>query len=382
MSESNYDFDRVIDRRQTASEKWDKYQGRDILPLWVADMDFCSPPAVVEALQERVKHGIFGYTHAPRELAPVLISYLQEEFDWRIETDWLIWLPGLVTGLNIACRIAGEIGDEIVTFTPIYPPFLHAPPRFHRPLITVPLQWDSQKWIIDWSVLQSALTPRTRMILFCSPHNPVGRVWDRHELQELAEFALRHHLILCSDEIHAGLVLDKDKRHIPLASLSSEIARHTITLQAPSKTFNIPGLGCSFAVISEPGLRKQFKRAMAGIVPHVNLFGFTATLAAYLHGKDWHHALLGYLRGNRDFLISEMQNLSGLRIFPVEATYLAWIDARDSGMEAPVQFFEQHGVGLSDGADFGAKGFLRLNFGCPQAILAQALQRMKNASSR
>jgi cysteine-S-conjugate beta-lyase len=375
----SFDFDTVIDRRGTSSEKWDKYEGRDIIPLWVADMDFRSPPAIIEALHERVSHGIFGYTAPPRELAAEVSAALFREHGWAIEAEWLVWLPGLVTGLNVACRAVGEPGDEVVSFTPVYPPFLSAPPLSGRALVKVPLRLEAGRWQWDPAELEEAITPRTRLLLLCAPHNPVGRVWSREELSQLVELAEQHDLVICSDEIHAGLVLDEDKRHIPVATLSPEAARRTITLQAPSKTYNIPGLGCSFAVIADQSLRRAFRKAMGRIVPHVNTLGYTAALAAYRHGEEWRQALLAYLRGNRELVAAEIATIPGLAMSHVEATYLAWIDVRQAGIEAPQRFFEEAGVGLSDGADFDLPGFVRLNFGCPRPLLAEALRRMRLA---
>ena len=379
MASSRFDFDTVIDRDNTASEKWDRYKGRDIIPLWVADMDFRSPPAVIEALHKRVAHGIFGYTHPPAELVAAVLGHLKRDFEWDVEAEWLIWLPGLVCGLNVLCRAVGREGDEVLTFTPIYPPFMSAPLLSRRALTKLPLKLANGRWEMDLEGLERAITARTRLLLLCSPHNPVGRVWSREELVRLAELAERHDLVIGSDDIHAGLVLDADKRHIPIATLSPEIARRTITLMAPSKTYNIPGLGCSFAVISDPGLRKGFTRAMGRIVPHVNTLGYTAAQAAFLRGEGWHQALITYLRANRDLVREEVAQMAGLSMTPVEATYLAWIDARSSGVEQPGPFFEQAGVGLSDGVDFDAPGFVRLNFGCPRSLLAEALRRMKTA---
>ncbi len=373
------EFDRIIDRHGTGSVKWDKYRGRDILPLWVADMDFRSPPAVIEALHERVSHGIFGYTTPPDELAGVVAEHLRAEFDWEIDVDWLVWLPGLVTGLNVASCAVGREGDAVATLVPVYPPFLSAPSLTGRQLVTIRLEQTNGGWGIDFDLLARSITPRTRLFMLCNPHNPVGRAFDRQELEQLADLALRHDLIICSDEIHAGLVLHEDKRHIPIAALAPEVADRTITLQAPSKTFNIPGLGCSFAVISTPSLRRAFKQAMGRLVPHVNTLGFTATLAAYRYGGEWHRELLTYLRDNRDLVERTISELPGLSTTPVEATYLTWIDAREAGLDDPAGFFETAGVGLSDGREFDGNGFVRLNFGCPRPLLQEALQRMRDA---
>ncbi len=378
---NEFDFDCVIDRSGTASHKWGRYEGRDVIPLWVADMDFRSAPPIIEALHERVSHGVFGYTDPPVALVDAVRASLRAEYQWDISPDWIVWLPGLVSGLNVLCRAVGVAGDDVITFTPIYPPFLSAPVFAERAVVKVPLILEGGFWRPDLEALERAIGPRAKLLLLCSPHNPVGRVWSEAELAGLAAIARRYDLIIGSDEIHAGLVLDEDKPHIPIATLSPEIGARTVTLMAPSKTFNIPGLGCSFAVISNAKLRRAFCQAMAGIVPHVNLFGFVAAEAAYRKGTPWRRGLLAYLRGNRDLLESGIEAIPGLRMTHVEATYLAWIDARETSIARPVEFFENAGVGLSGGADFDGAGFVRLNFGCRRALLAEALERMRRALS-
>ena len=376
-----FDFDAIIDRRVSASVKWDRFAGRDILPLWVADMDFRSPRAVLEALHRRIDHGVFGYTHPADSLKAAVVDHFRHHYDWTIKPDWLLWLPGVVTGLSVACRAVGHTGDEVLTCSPIYPPFMTVPAAMERTAIIVPLHQDGPRWTMDIAALEQAITAKTRLILLCQPHNPVGRLWDWEELAALAQLAKRHDLIVCSDEIHADLILEPGMRHRPLAMLDPDAARRTITLHAPSKTYNIPGLGCSFAVVAEPELRRKLRRAMAGIVPEVNLLGLAATEAAYRHGEPWRQALITYLRGNRDLVMTAVANMPGLRMTPVEATYLAWIDARDSGIDDPEAFFTAAGVGLTDGAVFGLPGFIRLNFACARSLLAQALKRMHRALS-
>jgi cysteine-S-conjugate beta-lyase len=382
----DFDFDTPVDRRGTGSFKWDRYGKRDVIPLWVADMDFRSPPAVVAALEGRAAHGVFGYTHATDELEAAVLASLARDYSWEVPVTWLVWLPGLVSGLNVVCRTVGVPGDDVATFVPIYPPFLTAPGLGLRSVLRVPLVFSREadgaetgRWEMDLDLLEHSLTPRTRLLLLCSPHNPVGRVWSRTELEALADLACRRNLVVGSDEVHAGLVLDEDKRHIPLATLGPQIAARTITLMSPSKTYNVPGLGCSFAVISDPALRRDFCAAMEGIVPHVNLFGYVAARAAYEGGRAWLEALLEYLRANRDLVEKEVAALPGLSMGHVEATYLAWIDARGSGLPDPAKTFERAGVGLSDGADFGEPGFVRLNFGCSRSLLAAGLSRMRAA---
>lgn len=374
-----FDFDTPVDRQGTASLKWDKYRGKDVLPMWLADMDFRSPAPVIRALSERVAHGVFGYTEASAELVEVLCSRLYESYRWKIDPDWLVWLPGLVTGLNLACRAVGDDGDEVLTATPVYPPFLSAPGYSRRSRVTVPLIQDAGGWKFDFEAIEAAITPRTRLFLLCNPHNPVGRLYTGAELATLAAICEKHDLVICSDEIHCELVLDEDCRHVPTAMAHPGAADRIITLMAPSKTFNLPGLGFSFAVIAGERLRQRFRQAMAGIVPHVNALGYSAALAAYRDCRDWHDALLAYLRQNRSAVVAAVAGMPGVAVSRVEATYLAWLDVRRTGLADPAGFFETAGVGLFDGAPFDGPGFLRLNFGCPRAMLAEALARMQRA---
>ena len=377
-----FDFDEIIDRRGTGAMKWDKYAGRDVIPMWVAEMDFRAPPAVIVALEQRAQHGVFGYTDPPAELNEAIVAYLDRTYGWRIEPDWLLWLPGLVSGLNLMCRAIGEDGDDIVTATPVYHPFLSAPAHQRRTLTRVPMQVQGERWTWDLERLEESIAARSKLLLLCNPHNPVGRVFDREELTRLAQIAERHDLIVAADEIHCGLVLDEDKAHIPFATLGADVASRTITLMSASKIFNLPGLGCAFAIVSDPALRSRLLRAAAGIVPRVNLLGFVATLAAYRDSAQWHRALLTYLRGNRDLVLQRMRHISGVTVAPIEATYLAWIDIRGLAPADPVQFFEAAGIGLYDGRAFGTPGYVRLNFGCPRPLLAEALRRFAAALVR
>lgn len=376
-----FDFDTPIDRSGTASVKWNKYAGRDIIPMWVADMDFACAPVIVEALHRRIDHGIFGYSEPPAGLVDVTIAHLQSEYGWKIEPDWIVWLPSLVVGLNVVCRAFGREGADVLTAVPIYPPFLSAPVNGARNAVRVQMIESNGIWRWDMAALERAITPSSRLLLLCNPHNPVGRVFSRDELQAIADICVRHNLVLCSDEIHSGLILDADKRHIPAATLGDEIAQRTVTLMSASKTFNLPALGCAYAIAANPELRNKLRKAMAGIVHHIGLMGYIATEAAYRDGKQWQIALLEYLRGNRDLVERSVEAMPGLRIWHAQATYLSWIDARALNANDPVMLFIDAGVGLYDGALFGAPGFLRLNFACPRATLEKALGRMSRALS-
>ena len=371
-----FDFDRPPDRRGGDSVKWNRFAGRDVLPLWVADMDFPIAPAIEEALGRRIDHGVLGYGEPTPSLAEAVRSHLDVEYGWTIVPEWIVWLPGIVTGLNVACR---AVGGAAFTATPVYGPILTAAER----VVTAPLLRGPDRWEWDLPAVEAALGTDTRLFLLCHPHNPVGRAWDDAELRAIEALAERRDLVVVSDEIHCGLVLDPGRRHRPFAALSAGAARRTITLMAPSKTFNVPGLGVGFAVIADARLRQAFRRAMKGIVPHPNVLGLVACEAAFRHGGEWHRALIEYLRGNRDRVLEAVRAMPGLRTTPVEATYLAWIDARGAGIAHPRRHFEAAGVALSGGADFGPaeryEGFVRLNFACARAVLDEALARMRRA---
>jgi cystathionine beta-lyase len=377
-----FDFDASPARAQTDSRKWHKYAGRDVLPLWVADMDFATPPAVTAALRARLEHPVFGYGFETEGLKSAALAYLRGHYGWQVEESWLVWLPGLVTGLNVAAAALGSEGDEILCCTPVYPPFLTSPTNQRRRTVAVPMTRNGPRWEMDFAALERAITPRTRAFFLCSPHNPVGRAFTREELTRLADFCVRHRLTLVSDEIHCDLILD-DIAHIPTATVSAEIAARTITLTAPSKTYNVPGLGCSLAIIPDPQLRRDFARAATGIVPDPNILGLVACEAAFREGEPWRQQLLAYLRGNRDLIEQTVARgeLPGVTMTHVEATYLAWLDVSALKLENAAAHFEQHGLGFSDGAPFGAapNSHVRLNFGCTRATLAEALARMKRA---
>jgi cystathionine beta-lyase len=381
----SFDFDTPRERRGTDSQKWQKYAGRDILPMWVADMDFAAAPAIIEALQKRVAQGVFGYARPVKATVEAVTGALASRYGWQVDPAWIVWLPGLVCGLNVAVRAFAEAGDDVLSLSPIYPPFTTAPRNAERTAVSVPLALDggAGRWEIDWEALERAVTPRSRILLFCHPHNPVARAWGPAELARIAEFCARHNLVLCSDEVHCDLLLAPGAAHTPMCVAAPGSAARTLTFMAPSKAFNVPGLGTSFAIISDPALRTRYVRACAGIVAEVNALGYAACEAAYRDGGPWLAALVDYLRGNRDLLAEFVsRELPGVRIeAPVEATYLAWLNVSALGWENPTRRFESHGVGLSDGVPFGARpgSHVRINFGCPRATLAEGLARMRAA---
>jgi cysteine-S-conjugate beta-lyase len=388
----SFDFDTPIDRRGTASYKWELY-GPDVLPLWVADMDFASPPAVVAALERRAAHGVFGYSLVPRSLVEAIRTHLLDRFGWRIEEEWLVWLPSVVPGLDLACRAFAGDGEGVLTLTPVYPPFLRAPGEQGRRLVTVPVKppgggvvaseppahggvVPATDWRFPLDDLEAAITPDSRLLLFCHPHNPIGRVWRRDEVAAVVEFCRRRGLVLCSDEIHADLLLD-DLGHVPSVLAHPDAAALTVTLFAPSKTFNLPGLNFAFAVISDAELRRRFREAAAGLLPFPGCFAIAAAEAAYSDGIPWLEELLVYLCGNRDLLERFVaERLPRVSVTHVEATYLAWLDVRALGLADPGEACRRAGVALSNGADFGTPGFLRLNFACPRSTLVEALERI------
>jgi cystathionine beta-lyase len=373
------EFDEVIDRRGTWSSKWNRYAGRDVLPFWVADMDFRAPPFIRRALESCVAHGVFGYTETPAPLVAAVVEWLDEEYDWSVSPEWLVWLPGVVGGFNLACRAVGRPGDSVLMNVPVYYPFLAAPRHGEREAIEVPLVRADDRWAMDFDSMGTAIGRSTRLFLFCNPQNPTGRAYTRDELIELARFCERHDLLICSDEIHCSLVLDADKRHVPIASLAPEIAARTITLMAPTKTYNTPGLGCAFAIIPDAPLRRRFNAARAGLVPGIGGLAYAAATAAYEDRSDWLPRLRTYLAGNRDRLEETVRALPRIAMTHVEATYLGWIDVRDLGLASVPEHFEAYGLGFSDGSQFHGPGFVRFNFGCPRATLEEGLARLRRA---
>ncbi|MCD1125786.1 PatB family C-S lyase [Jinshanibacter sp. LJY008] len=372
-------FDLYVERHHTDSDKWHKYEDKEIIPLWVADSDFKSPPAVIEALQKRVAHGVFGYGYPSPELVDVFIQRMKQRYQWDVKSEWLVFLPGLVCGLNLCVRALTTPEQGTIAPHPIYPPFMKSARFANRNQVSAPVKLQNKRWVLDLEATENQLSGSEKLLLLCNPQNPGGTVYRRHELAAQLDFAQRHNLIVCSDEIHCDLLLDEGLEHIPFASLNEDAAQRSVTLMSPSKTFNIAGLGASIAVIPNAALRHRFTEARAGIVPSVDILAYVAATAAYQGGDQWLEEQLLYLRGNRDLVMEKINAIPGLKLMPVEATYLAWIDASGLAVSNPHTFFEQAGVGLSPGSDFGNPNFVRLNFGCQRALLEQALTRMANA---
>jgi len=378
-----YDFDRPIDRRGSDSIKWHEY-GEGVLPMWVADMDFPSPEPVIRALRQRVEHGIFGYGMEPPELREVIVERLLKLYGWHVSPEALVFIGGVVPAFNLACHAVTSPGDGVLVQTPVYQRILAAPANAGctRDEMELTRQADG-RYVIDFDAFEDAITDRTRIFILCNPHNPVGRVFQRDELQRMAEVCLRHDLVVCSDEIHCDLLF-QGSRHLPIASLHPDLADRTITLMAPSKTYNVAGLHCSFAVIQNKELRVKLEAARAGLTSRPSVTGYTAALAAYRDGHEWLDEVLRYLEANRDFTLQYVcDHLPGVHMGKPEGTYLAWLDCRQAGIPGdPHEFFLQEArVALNDGPRYGrgGEGFARLNFACPRSMLVEALDRMKEA---
>ena len=382
---ADLDFDRVIDRRSTDSNKWRKFPA-DVLPLWVADMDFPSPEPVVRAMRERVEHGVYGYGFEDAEFAEVFTERVRQRYGWKVSPEAVVLIPGVIPGFNVACRALTSPGDGLLMQVPVYPPILRSPGNHDLTRDEAPLgrQRDG-RYVADLDAFRAAIHDRTRAFLLCNPHNPVGRVFTRDELAGMAAICLERSLPIIADEIHCDL-LYAGQQHIPMASLGPEVEQRTITLMAPSKTFNLAGLKVSIAVIPNAALRERFLAARGDFVQaQVNIMGYAAALAAYRDGHEWLQQLMRYLEANRDFLADYVRtHLPGVTLVAPEGTYLAWLDCRNAGPAAadPFTFFlERAKVAFNDGALFGrgGQGFVRLNFGTPRSLLTEGLERMRRA---
>ncbi len=388
---TKYNFDEIIERRGTDSDKWGYYDP-DVIPMFVADMDFRSPQPVIDALVERAQHGVFGYGMffmPPPSLTGAIGDWLARRHGLKVEPEHIVVLPNLVNGIYVAAQAIGQPGDHILVNTPIYWPFVTGAEKAKRPLDMVPLRTVTDghtlRYEIDFDALEAAITPQTRLFLLCNPHNPVGRVFEKWELETLAEICLRHDMVICSDEIHGDMVYSPH-RHTPIATLAPEVAARTITLHAASKTFNIAGIGLGYAIIPDVELRERFKAVYESMGVHATLMGYVATETAYREGQPWLDALMTYLQDNRDFVADYVrEHFPNVRVTVPEGTYLSWLDFREAGLpgEPCAYFLEQARVALSGNWELqGFEGFARLNFGCPRPQLKEALDRLHAAYAR
>jgi cystathionine beta-lyase len=379
-----FDFDSCPERAGTDSTKWHKYSDKDIIPCWIADMDFKAPPAVIDAVQARAAHGVYGYPAQRDAVFASIVNHVRRRHGWEIKPEWITFMCSLVPGIHAAIRCASKPGESVVTTIPVYPPFMTAPVLSERNPLKLEMVFEGGRWTFDWAKLEAACAqPHAKVLLLCNPYNPLARVFDRGELDRLAALVRKHDLTVCSDEIHCDLVLDPAAQHIVFAALGEDIAARTVTLMAASKTFNVAGLTCGFAIIPDAGLRTRFRRIIQGLSLDQNVFGLAATQAAFDHGEPWRLECVDYLRGNLDLIEQELKSMPGvvLRQRP-QASFLVWFDITALGFEDAHAEFEKGGIGFSNGADFGGPGHVRLNFGCPRERLREILRRMKAVVER
>jgi cystathionine beta-lyase len=392
-----YDFDTVCDRSNTDCAKWGAVKaifGReDVIPMWVADMDFPTAPPIVEALQRRAAHPFYGYTMPGPGLTEVVVDRMKRKFDWRIEPEWVVFTPGIIPALNIAVRALTHPGDEIILQEPVYYPFFGVVTGSGCQIAHNRLKLTRGRYSMDYADLASKFKPRNGMradhsrvkaIILCNPQNPIGRVWSREELTRMGEIVIGQGAVVISDEIH-GELLYRGFRHVPFASISRDFAENSIVCMAPSKTFNLPGLEASSIIIPNKKLRDSFNDARAGLVPGLNIFGLTAMEAAYRYGDEWLEQLLDYLQGNLEITMTWFKKrIPRIKVIEPQGTYLLWLDCRKLGLDdKELQKFmrEQARVGFDDGYMFGegGSGFQRMNIACPRSILREALGRIEKA---
>ncbi len=387
-----YDFDFIWERRGTGSSKWDSaealFGSKDVLPMWVADMDFPVPEPVVEAIRQRALHPIFGYNRTPKSFFDAVCERVYRRFGWEIDPSWILTNPGVVPAVNAAVKAFAGAAGKVVFQSPAYPPFYASVSNNQSTALVSELLWSGTRFETDLQDLREKLEDRlSKAFILCNPHNPVGRVWSREELTCMGEAALSAGVTVISDEIHCDIVYSGSK-HIPFASISPEFAKHSITCMAPSKTFNMAGLNTSVTIISDEGLRQKWNQARAGIMGGPGLFGLAAAEAAFRYGDEWLDQLLEYLEANRNFAIRYFsEKIPSIKPIKPEGTYLIWLDCRGLGLphESLTKFFKEEAkVGLNDGKTFGktGEGFMRLNIGCPRATLEEGLGRIKQAVSK
>ena len=384
-----YNFDQVVNRKGSNSVKWDNlkevYGTEDILPMWIADMDFKAPEEVIEALQVKLDHGVFGYNVKSDSLYNSIINWVKNRYNWNIKKEWISFTPGVVTALNIAVKEFAKEGEKIVIQPPVYPPFFRVLENNNVEANLNPLIHRGDKFVMDYDSLEKSIDDKTKAIILCNPHNPVGRVWTKEELSKLGEICLKKNIIIISDEIHGDLTY-KDYKTTPMASVSNEIAQNTITFMAPSKTFNIAGLATSIAIIPNEKIREVFERGVEKLeIGKVTTFGSTALEAAYTNGGPWLEAVMEYIEDNADYAIEYInKNIPEIKVKKPEGTYLLWLDfkALNKTYEEIHNALVNVGkVALNDGSTYGdeGNGFFRINIACARSILEEGLERVNKA---
>ena len=378
MKKNEYNFDAFINRLNTDSLKWDEFKDLDVIPLWVADMDFASPPSVINAVTDRVKHGIFGYTHSPDKLNDLIASYVMEQFNWKIDPDWIVLFPNAISVLYLAATELIKKNDHILVPTPVYNHLKNAAYLSERKFSEVPLSEINQRLIIEADQLKNFKKDNSRLFLFCNPQNPGGTVYSKKELTDIANFCIEHNLLICSDEVHAGLVLDDFNHHIPIASLSKEISLNTVTIMSLNKTFNFSGEGMAWIVCENQKIREKIQKDLHTKIPAPSLFSYIITQEAIVSGEGWRKELISYLRNNRDLLYKELTQVPQIKLFPTEAGYLSWINCEKMQIEDPYDFFLQKGIALMPGKKFNSSLCVRLNFGTRREVILKAIYKIKS----
>ena len=378
-----HNFDQIIPRKDTQSTKWLKFSDEDVLPMWIADMDFACPSVITNAMTQRIDQGIFGYTDTPSDLTEVFVRKVYENTEWKIQDDWVVWIPGGVVGLNVSCKTVLAPGEMAMVPSPIYAPFTEAPENMERGFVKNYLVDSKGRLEFDLEAIETILTEDTKMFFLCNPHNPGGTVFSKQEIEKISSICEERKIIVCSDEIHSDLILEEGLKHVPFASLNKYNEEHSITIMGPCKTYNLAGFPIAAAIIPNEELREDFVRNTKGIVAHIDSLAFVAAEAAYSKADIWHSELLDYLKFNRKILSERINKIEGISLKGPEAGFLAWIDCRNSEISNPAEFFiNEAKVGVHDGAWFGNKDYVRLNFGCPSSLLEDAISRIEKAFSQ
>ena len=392
-----YDFDVVCDRTNTNCAKWDAvgeiFGRKDIIPMWVADMDFPAAKPIVEALQKRAGHEFYGYAHAGTKLIEVIVDRMQRKFNWKLLPEWIVLTPGVIPALSVAIRAFTHPGDEVILQEPVYFPFFHVVTANGCQIVNNGLNLVDGCYKMDYRDLENKFLPQTGMrdahsrvkaMILCNPQNPIGRLWSSEEITWAGEIVIGNGAVMISDEIHCE-ILYKGYKHTPFAAISEEFEQNSVTCMAPSKTFNLAGLHASTIIIPNKKLRDSFTDQMSGIVPGPNVFGLVAMEAAFLYGDEWLEQLLNYLEGNLKFTLEYFsKRIPRIKVIKPQGTYLVWLDCRNLGLDnlALKSFMgEKARVGFDDGFLFGAagSGFERMNIACPRSLLYEALARIEQA---